>query len=140
MSNTIDRRWLLEWEYTQREFDDATFKDLPDDNAVETIIVDQNNFTRIDFLRSKSLLVLKMNLNKIHRIDVKDNYPNLRELYLIKNNIEVLDLTAADLPSLAYLDVSNNRIKRILTKREALGKAEPTSTSLTHLIIRFNCL
>lgn len=62
-----------------------------------------------------------MNLNKIKELKVKDNYPNLMELNLIKNSIEVLDLTGIDLPHLWSLEVSNNRIRKIVTRREKYG-------------------
>jgi Leucine-rich repeat (LRR) protein len=77
-----------------------------------------------------------MNLNKIKELKVKDNYPNLMELNLIKNSIEVLDLTGIDLPHLWSLEVSNNRIRKIVTRREKYGSTEAILNSLTHLVMR----
>jgi Leucine-rich repeat (LRR) protein len=78
-----------------------------------------NKFTRVDVLRSRSLKKLYLNNNCIKQLKISNNYPALVELSLINNLLEVLDFTALELPHLETLDVSNNKICRIITKRTA---------------------
>jgi Leucine-rich repeat (LRR) protein len=85
-----------------------------------------NKFTRVDVLRSRSLKKLYLNNNCIKKLKVGSNYPALVELSLINNLLEVLDFTALELPHLETLDVSNNKICGIITKRTA----NPDSTDV----------
>jgi hypothetical protein len=80
MDSTIDRKWLVSWDYTKRDFVDDTFSGMPDDDEVETILASQNHFTRLDFFRSKSLQKLCLNHNEIAQIIIGNNYPNLQIL------------------------------------------------------------
>jgi Leucine-rich repeat (LRR) protein len=62
-----------------------------------------NHFTRADFMYSSSLKELYLNHNKIAHLNIGKNYPSLRILSIIGNELEILDFTKLDLPCLEIL-------------------------------------
>jgi Leucine-rich repeat (LRR) protein len=83
-----------------------------------------NNFTRVDFFSSKSLDSLELRHNKITELRITNNYPSLSRLNLNNNQLETLDFTIINLPSLETLlvgmyttKIEHNRIRQIITKR-----------------------
>jgi Leucine-rich repeat (LRR) protein len=117
---------------------------MPKDNTVQKILMGWNNFTRADFMRSKSLEKLELMHNKISELKILNNYPSLLKLDIRNNQIETLDFTVLNLPSLEILDAGmpanntdNNRIRRIITKRSAhIGSSTASSDNLRKLFLR----
>jgi Leucine-rich repeat (LRR) protein len=85
-----------------------------------------NNFTKVDLFSSKSLYSLELCHNKIIELRTTNNYPSLSRLDISNNQLETLDFTIINLPSLETLLVGiyttkteHNRIRQIITNRSA---------------------
>ena len=115
----MNKRWMFDWNYDNQNFDDALLNGLQEDDVVERIKMNGNRFTKINLFRSKSLERLFLNHNQIRMMDVDNNYPSLLELSLIHNELETLDFSVLGLPKLVILNVSNNRIRRIVLKKDS---------------------
>jgi Leucine-rich repeat (LRR) protein len=88
-------------------------KGLPRDNNVQKIKMNWNNFTRADFISSKSLKELWLNHNKIRSLQINSSYPSLTRLMLIDNQLEVLDFTMLNLPCLDILQLGTPNLTQI---------------------------
>lgn len=109
-----NKRWMFDWNYENQNFDDALLEGLREDDVVETMKMNGNNFTKINLFKSRSLQTLQLNHNRIQQALVDGNYPSLLELSLISNGLKVLDFSALVLPKLEILNVSNNHIDKII--------------------------
>jgi Leucine-rich repeat (LRR) protein len=111
--NKTDKKLVTEWDYERKGFDDEVMKGLPRDNNVQKIKMNWNNFTRADFISSKSLIELELCHNKIRSLQINSSYPSLTRLVLIDNQLEVLDFTMLNLPSLDILDLGTPNLTQI---------------------------
>jgi Leucine-rich repeat (LRR) protein len=111
--NKTDKKLVTEWDYERKGFDDEVMKGLPRDNIVQNIKMNWNNFTRADFISSKSLIELELCHNKIRSLQINSSYPSLTRLVLIDNQLEVLDFTMLNLPSLDILDLGTPNLTQI---------------------------
>jgi Leucine-rich repeat (LRR) protein len=83
----VNKQLIAEWNYEGKSFDDKIMEGLPNDNTVQKINMNSNNFTRADFISSKSLKSLYLNYNKINNLLIRNNYPSLTKLSMIDNQL-----------------------------------------------------
>ena len=50
-----NKRWMFDWNYENQNFDDALLEGLREDDVVETMKMNGNNFTKINLFKSRSL-------------------------------------------------------------------------------------
>ena len=78
-----------------------------------------------------SVNVLRLEWQRIHRIENLDFFTNLTDLYLQHNQIEVIEnLDAHVCPQLSFLALANNKIRRVENIVHLWNRQTPFSVSV----------
>ncbi|XP_048860288.1 fibromodulin a [Brienomyrus brachyistius] len=84
-------------------------------NSLERLYLDHNNLTQVPVNLPVSIRDLRLNNNKISKIETSSfkGMDNLTVLYLHANEIQDVGRVLKDLTSLTLLDLSNNHLKKV---------------------------